>query len=447
MAALLRFPGSRGKPENTVDRLTRLREERAATHAEIERILSAAEKREKPGLTADERTEVDGLEARYDEQGAEIEREERRISRTEQLNGVAGKQIRGADDFRAPAAPETGKVTEFRDIGGDRGLGDFLYSVRFNPGDERLASLHAERREQSMGEGDEGGFAVPVQVREGLLEVAQQGSIFRPGATVIPAGSPPDAKIEMVALDQSGDTNMYGGVEVSWIGEGDPKPATDYKIRQVVLQPNEVAAHIVLTDKILRNWQASGPLAGRLLRSAAVAAEDQAFYNGDGNGKPQGMVGASATIAINRANATTFAYADAVGMLSVLRMGGSPVWVMSQSVLPQLLTMEDGDGRLLWQPNGRDGAPGTLLGYPVLFNERSALLGAKGDVMLADRSYYLIKDGSGPFVATSPHVHFTSNKTVIKMFWNVDGQPWLTAPIEQEGGYEVSPFVALDVPS
>jgi HK97 family phage major capsid protein len=67
--------------------------------------------------------------------------------------------------------------------------------------------------------------------------------------------------------------------------------------------------------------------------------------------------------------------------------------------------------------------------------------------VLADWSYYLIKDGSGPFVAASEHVYFLNNKTVIKIFWNVDGTPWLNAPFTEENGYQVSPFVALDVPA
>ena len=70
-----------------------------------------------------------------------------------------------------------------------------------------------------------------------------------------------------------------------------------------------------------------------------------------------------------------------------------------------------------------------------------------GDLILADWGYYLVKDGSGPFVAASEHVLFTSNKTIIKIFWNVDGAPWLQAPIAEENGYQVSPFVALDVPA
>ena len=62
------------------------------------------------------------------------------------------------------------------------------------------------------------------------------------------------------------------------------------------------------------------------------------------------------------------------------------------------------------------------------------------------RKNYLIKDGSGPFVSASEHVYFTSNKTVIKIFTNVDGKSWLNEPIPLEGSTAntVSPFVVLN---
>jgi hypothetical protein len=65
--------------------------------------------------------------------------------------------------------------------------------------------------------------------------------------------------------------------------------------------------------------------------------------------------------------------------------------------------------------------------------------------VLVNCEYYLIKDGSGPFVDSSPHVHFTSNRTVIKIFWNVDGKPWLSEPLHLEGSKTntISPFVVL----
>ena len=97
-------------------------------------------------------------------------------------------------------------------------------------------------------------------------------------------------------------------------------------------------------------------------------------------------------------------------------------------------------------PSAVAGMPPTLMGIPVLFHERSVALGTAGDLILADLSYYLIKEGSGPFVMASEHVYFTSNRTVIKVFWNVDGAPWLSEPIPLEGSAAntVSPFVVLN---
>jgi HK97 family phage major capsid protein len=105
------------------------------------------------------------------------------------------------------------------------------------------------------------------------------------------------------------------------------------------------------------------------------------------------------------------------------------------------------DGRPLWVPSMREGEPGTLLGRPAIMSDRNPQLGSLGDLWYGDLSQYLIKDGSGPFVAASEHVLFKQNKTMIKIFWNVDGSHWLTAPFQLENGYLTSPFVALDVPS
>jgi HK97 family phage major capsid protein len=301
----------------------------------------------------------------------------------------------------------------------------------------------------SMGVDASGGYAVPNQFREEILEVSPQEAIVRPRATVIPAGDMPDATVDMVALDQSADQNMYGGVVVNWIAEGAAKPETDAKIRQVSLTAQEVAGHVVLSDKLLRNWKASGPLVQRLLRGALNAAQDVAFLSGNGVGKPLGPLAAAATatLYVNRGTANKITYADLVAMYAKVKHGGSLVWITSQTTLPQLMALKDEAGNLIWQPNARDGSPGTLLGFPVLLNERSPQLGAKGDLLLTDLKYYLVKDGAGPFVAASEHVHFVNNKTVIKAFMTVDGKPWLHKPIRTEGGFDVSPFVALDVPS
>lgn len=330
-----------------------------------------------------------------------------------------------------------------------------MHAVRFNQNDERLvykpgSEEGAPSAEMRMDTGSSGGFMVPEQFRSELLRIEPQTSLVRPRANVIPAGSPPDAAITIPALDQSGPnpSNMFGGVEVQWIAEGQTKPETDAKLKEVRLEPKEVAGHVVVTDKLLRNWQAAGSFIESLLRGAITQAEDFAFITGAGVGKPLGFLNAPATVGINRLGANAIQYRDIVAMVSRLLMrGGSPAWAASQSVIPQLMTLKDDEGKFIFTMNAGEGLGARLAGYPIIWNNRLPTLGERGDLTLTDLSHYLIKDGSGPFVAASEHVHFKENKTVIKVFWNVDGQPWLSAPFTEENGWEVSPFIALDDPA
>lgn len=437
--------------------LTALRAALAAAIASMRALVNAAQADGGRDLTAEE-------QAQYDAELAKVEPLKAKIKRLEDLNALEAEQqevrpaaARGqaAGASAVTHAPGDPAAREFESFG------QFMAAVRFNPSDSRLdyqefdgerAVLDADdpRAEMRMDTGSAGGFMVPQQFRETIMRVDPESALIRPGATVMPAGTPPDAAITIPALDQSGDNpaNMYGGVQVTWIAEGAEKPETDAGLREITLTPHEVAATIKVTDKLLRNWPAAGAFLETLLRGAVTQAEDLTFIQGNGIGKPLGLLNASGAIAVNRATASSFTYADAVGMVAVMLMrGGTPVWLMSQAMIPSLLTMKDEADQLLFPNMAMLGPGATLLGYPIRWNNRQPGKGSKGDVMLVDRSYYLVKDGSGPFVATSEHVHFTSNKTVVKIFWNVDGRPWLTQPLKEENGFEVSPFVILDVPA
>jgi HK97 family phage major capsid protein len=429
--------------------LQQMREKRAALVAQLRAMIAKAES-ENRDLTAEEVEQYDATEAEVKNLSASIERRER-LEETEAHLAQPAPAV-AARNHPGRVAPEASREFE--------SLGEFIATVVRNPNDQRLASLYHEQpnAEQRMDSGPAGGFAVPTQFRATLMQVSPQEARIRPRAMVIPAGDPPDSAITMPALDQGGTNpaNVYGGVEVNWIGEGAAKPETDAALREIKLEPKEVAGHVVLTDKLLRNWVAASAVIERLLREAMISAEDHAFLTGNGVARPLGIINSSAAFTVNRQGASQISRDDINAMTArILMRGGTPVWLASQSILPQLQNLRNdigspptGNGALVWNPDLRDNAGNQLLGgYPILWNERSPQLGSKGDLALVDLSYYLIKDGSGPFVAASPHVKFLENKTVVKIFWNVDGQPWLKAPFKQEGGYEVSPFVVLDVPS
>lgn len=432
--------------------LSELRAKRAKALERMNTLLEAAEN-DGRDLTEDEAREYDEREA----ESRGIERTiERRASLDEARTRLDERQERGA-----MTGPEAGTGTDTDEgerreanvvrVGGDRAatrnwrsLGEFVSALRFRPADPRLV----EQRELSAGTDEAGGFAIPDQFRRDLLETTPEEAVFRPRANVIPAGDPPDAKITIPALDQtSTGSNMYGGVEVQWIEEGAEKPETDARIREITLQPHEVAGTLVVTDKLLRNWQAADPLIRRLLRGAITEAEEEAFLRGDGTGKPLGVLSSGAVVSVNRGTADQVSFADITAMYARAHRRGGMVWLYSPSVLDQLIPMQaTGGGQLIWQASAREASPDRLFGLPALSVERAPALGERGDLMLVDLNHYLIKDGSGPFVQASEHVLFRQNKTVVKAFSNVDGKPWMEAPYTI-AGTTYSPFVALDVPS
>lgn len=425
--------------------LVALRASRVELVAQMQALIDASETANRD-MTAEEETQFNALRDQKANLDKRIARLEEMGASTAALDAVVPAAARGAGIIRA-GGPEASK--EFESVG------EFLSAVRFRPNDQRLNFVEnaaanedgSVRSEMRMDDGAAGGFMVPTEFRNTLLQVSPQDAIIRPRAQVLEPGNAPDAAVTLTALDQNGSApgNMFGGVEVKWIGEGGKKPETDVRLREITLTPHEVAGVITITDKLLRNWRGSSSFLETQLRGAVRQSEDFAFLRGDGIKKPLGLLNSTALYRVPRVQANRVTYDDVVEM--VARGYGNGIFVYSRSMLPSLMKMTDPEGHYIWVGSAREGEPATLAGRPAIMSDRNPMLGQLGDLWYGDLSMYLIKDGSGPFVATSEHVLFQENKTMIKIFWNVDGSPWLTKPLTLENGYVVSPFVALDVPA
>jgi len=395
-------------------------------------------------------------EKRFDELAVEFkELEEKKRKATERESSLKSIREFGEKPVNDPAKPaDGGEVTP---QGQFRNFGEFVqaiaYEYRNRKADPRLVQL----RELSMDSTTKGGYLVPDAFVDTIKMVSLSDAVVRPRASVIPAGAQPDQGVDMPALDQTAadGTGLYGGIEVEWITEGATKPEQDSAFKLIELDPKEVAGHIIVTDKLLRNAGAIESLLGNLFRGAITTAEEKEFLAGTNAAtRPTGIITHAGTIAVNRAIADRITYADIVNMFASSFGVGNYVWVAAKSALPQLMQMKDFEAadsdapNLVFQPDARTGILGTMLGLPLVYTDLLPALGTKGDLMLANFGYYLIKDGYGVEIAASEHVYFTTNKTVIKAFWNVDGKPWLTAPITlRDAATEVSPFVVLDVPA
>ncbi len=451
-----------------MDKLQELRQKYAALCDEQKAIVDKAVEEDRV-VSEEEQANFDGLQVKIDDMAGKIKTAELAQSlniRNQALDETDGEPYRPV----IPGAPS--QNNKKLNDGGFKSLGEMLHALRWGDPKNRIHELSENkngqgggyevpdafksqllpriRNEWSMGVGEEGGFAVPVQQRNEVMMYRPQGEIVRPLAQVIPAGDPPDAAITMPALSQ-GANGVYAGVQINWIGEGDPKPETDAKLREITLTPYEAAAHTVVTDKLLRNWAAANTFISTLLRNAVSGESDRVSFLGTGIGQPTGIINAPGTIAVNRAVANQVGFGDVSRMLQALMPESlsSAIWVASQSVMSQLVTMQDGAGNSIFiRGDVTKSIPDTLYGLPIRWTGRVPTLGNRGDIGLYDFGSYIIKDGSGPFIAASEHVLFRQNKTVVKIFYLVDGKPWIVEPLTLEDGVtQVSPFVVLDVPA
>ncbi len=426
----------------------------------METIVAHAEKEDR-AMTDAEQKELDELQAEFDQLVADAETgaAERQAAHDERVAALQAARERAAAAAAIPAAPAAGPSI-VRPQGPEaarefESLADFMASAAGRPNDPRLSGLWSDgvgAVDQSMGSGQHGGFLVPTQFLNQIYEVEAEQTIVRSRATVIPAGSSPDAAIDMPALDQTGTNpaNVYGGLEFSWIGEGDAKPNTNANFRSVRLTPHELAGHVVVTDKLMRNAPALGAYLARKMPAALLSAEDTAFITGNGIAKPTGFINSDAAYSQTRETTSSVTYADLVQMDSRILGETGYVWIIAKGAKPTIKQIQDNSGGspgvgayIFAEGDLTRGIPDTILGRPVIWSERVPALGSKGDVSLVNLSEYYIKDGFGPFIAASEHVAFINNKTTVKIFTNVDGKPALTAPIKGLDNRSYSPFVVL----
>ncbi len=299
--------------------------------------------------------------------------------------------------------------------------------------------------------GTVGGYTVPTQFLPTLLSAAAEQSVVRPRATVVPMTS---RSIQIPYLDvtnvpTAGDTAYFGGLVGRWTEEATTLNETEPAFRQLELVAHELSGYSLMSNALLAdNAVGLEALLVRMFGGAIAWFEDYAFLRGDGVGKPLGVSGAAAAIAVNRANSNKFQLADAGIMLGKLLPGWSPsttCWVIHPSVIPQMVQMVSTAAGVGWLDNLRDKLPMQLLGLPVAISEKLVALGTAKDVLLCDFKHYVVGDRQEIEIAYSEHFKFTNNQGTWRFVCRVDGQPWLRQAVTlSDATSTVSPYVYLN---
>ncbi len=311
------------------------------------------------------------------------------------------------------------------------------------------------RTKAALGEasGVTGGYTVPTEFYQQLMVLMAEDSFIRPRAFVQPMGS---ATLQIPYLDVTtaqvaGVSPFFGGVQMYWTAEAQTRTETEPQFKQLELKAWELSGYSVSSNVLLQDSTIGLEKFLLTLFAKAIAwFEEYAFLQGNGVGKPQGILTAPATVSVTRTTGSQVQFADVAGMWSKLLPSSwnKAIWTFSPSVVPQLLQLKDGANRAIFISidAGATKAPNwSLLGRPAIPTEKVPALGTKGDVMLIDPSYYVIGDRMQIEIAASEHVNFLKNQMTWRVVERIDGQPWLDKAITlQDATTQVSPFVVLN---
>ena len=334
---------------------------------------------------------------------------------------------------------------------------DFFKAVRdaaFNPGgaDKRLFALNAKGVASGMNESvpSEGGFLVPEQVNATIHE-----NMWGVGTLLSRFNAIPVEGNGMLfnGVDESSRANgsRGGGIQGYWMAEAASKTGSKPKFNQIDLKLKKVAALCYATDELLDDAGALNAWINRYVPGELRFKVEDAIIEGDGVGKPSGILNANCLVSATRTDAHEVDAADVAGMWASRYPGANDyIWVISSTIFGQLSAMTVGNWPVFMPAGGLSQSPyATIYGRPVIETEYNPALGLLGDIMLiAPSEYALITKGSGVQSASSIHVQFLTDETVFRFVSLYDGAPLWPAAVTRfntssDFGTTVSPFVAL----
>jgi len=327
--------------------------------------------------------------------------------------------------------------------------GEFFKAVRnaalYPAGEDvRLKALKATGL--SEGVPAEGGYLVPQQTAAGIMErMLKTGEILNrisldtvTGNTMIYNGIDETTHIG----------SLYGGIVGYWMGEGGAKTPSKPKFFEIELKLKKIAALCYATDELLDDVSALTSWLTRTVPEVLRWQVENAIIEGDGKGKPWGILNAPALVKPLRVDANKIQAADIATMWSRRWVGASDyVWLINPSAFVQIAQLAV-TYPVYVPPGGFSQAPyGTIFGRPVIETEYCQALGTSGDIMLASLSQYQAIGKGGVEATSSIHVAFTTDETAFRFVYRFDGAPSWHSALTPLHGDSVSPFVALTTAS
>lgn len=377
-----------------------LREKRAKIWNEAKAFLDS-KRGDQDGLSVEDTSTYEKMEAEVVNLGKEIDRLERQQAIDLELSKPINQPITSKPT--GPDGPKTGRATdEYRDA--------FWKSLRNKSNYEIQNAL-------KIGTDSEGGYLVPDEFERTLIQALKEENIFRTLAKVVSTSSG-DRKIPVVASKGT----------ASWVDEEGLIPESDDTFGQVSIGAYKVATMIKVSEELLNDsvFNLESYIAKEFARRIG-AKEEEAFFVGDGTGKPTGIFNATggAELGITASSATAVSVDEIMDLFYSLKSPyrKNAVFVMNDATVKLIRKLKDGNGQYLWQPSLQAGQPDTILNRPVKTSTYvpTVAAGAK-TIAFGDFGYYWVADRQGRSFQRLNELYAATGQVGFKGTQRVDGK-------------------------
>lgn len=319
---------------------------------------------EKGTLTAEDDATYTQMEQEINDLGKEIARLERQEALEAELNRPVNQPLTTKPGSGRGEEPKTGRASdEYRKA--------MLDAFRSNF--KRVSNVLQE------GVDADGGYLVPEEYDRRLIDTLSEENIMRRLATIITTSG--EHKINIAATKPA----------ASWIEEGGALTFGDATFSQILLDAHKLHVAIKVTEELL--YDNAFNLEGYILDQFGKAlgnAEEDAFLNGDGTGKPLGLFAATGGGTVAGILTAAIKSDDMLDLVYALKRPyrKKASFIMNDKTLSSLRKLKDNNGAYIWQPSYQAGEPDRVLGYAV----HTSAYAPEDAIAFGDYKYYNIGD-------------------------------------------------------
>lgn len=344
------------------------------------------------------------MEKEFDELTASITRAQRRANMEMEMNKPVNAPITAKPMVMTEPEDSTGRASK----GYKKNFWNAMRRKQMTP--EMVNALQ-------IGTDSEGGYLVPDEYEKTLVEALEEENIFRKLAHVISTSSG-DRKIPVVASKGS----------ASWVDEEGTIPDSDDAFNQVSIGAYKLGTLIKVSNELLNDsvFNLESYISKEFARRIGSKEED-AFFNGNGTGKPVGIFNATggAEVGVTAASATAITADEIIDLFYSLKAPyrKNAVWILNDATIKAIRKLKDNNGNYLWQPSLTSGTPDTILGRPVYTSSYVPTIAAGAKtIAFGDFSYYWIADRAGRNFKKLTELYAANDQTGFVATQRVDGK-------------------------